>query len=134
MPHDARSSRALGRPVHTTCRQILGESIPPGIELDGSEGHMIKFAEAISFKALILRHNNTSDPFHLDEHMTVDFGYQFKNNVRYMRLNSPHLLNNLPRALNYAWQTFLHSDGAYNWCQKILLSLLTVSQQHGFSR
>ena len=71
VPHDQRSSAALGRLVQSTRRQILGESLPRGVDLDGTEGAMTKLAEAINFKALILRHNDTSDPFHLDEHMTV---------------------------------------------------------------
>lgn len=118
VPHDAKSTSALGRLVKTTRRKLLGESIPPGITIDGSEGPMIKLAESISLKALILKHNDPSDPFHLDEHTTVCLGFQFKNNVRYMCLSTPHLLNNLARAANCGWQNFLHMDGGYNWCGK----------------
>ncbi len=60
--------------LQSTRRKILGESLPRGVDLDGSEGAMIKLAQAINFKTLILRHNDTSDSFHLDEHMAVCLG------------------------------------------------------------
>jgi hypothetical protein len=65
--HDARSSRALGRLVDKTRRGLMMDSVPCGIQIDGSEGAMIKLAESMSLLNLIERHNNVNDPFHLDE-------------------------------------------------------------------
>ena len=60
-------------------RKLLSESIPPGIDIHGSDGAMIKLAESLGLNALILRHNNPAERFHLDEHQTVCLGFQFEN-------------------------------------------------------
>ena len=76
--HDPRSSRALGRLMDKTRRGLMMNSVPSGIQIDGSEAAMIKMAESMSFRMLIERHNDVNDPFCLDEHQPLCLGYQFK--------------------------------------------------------
>jgi hypothetical protein len=118
VPFDGRSARAVGRLVDATRRELLSKQMPDGIDLDGSEGAMIQFAESISLSRLIARHNDIHDRFHLDEHQPLCLGYQFKKNVRHLCLSSASMLTNGARGINSKWQIFLHSDGAYNWCKK----------------
>ena len=118
VPFDKRSTRAVGRLVDSTRRQLLAKSIPVGIELDGSEGAMIQLAGSMSLSRLIARHNDVHDRFHLDEHQPICLGYQFTKNVRHFCLSTASLLTNGARAVNSKWQVYLHNDGAYNWCKK----------------
>jgi hypothetical protein len=89
-----------------------------GIDLDGSEGAMNQLAESLSLVKLLEKHNDPTDPFHMDEHQPVCVGHQFKDGITFMCVSSCHLLNNLARAVNSTCQTQGHMDGAFNWCKK----------------
>ncbi len=114
LPFDAHSSRAVGRLVDSTRRELLPKNIPVGIEIDGSEGAMIQLAESVSLSRLIARHNDVHDRFHLDEHQPKCLGFQFKKSVRHLCLSTASLLTNGARGVNSKWQIYLHSDCAYN--------------------
>ena len=114
---DQRSFRAVDRLVSQTRRNIMSDRMD-GVEIDGSEGSMVQLAESLSLKRFIERHNDPDDPFHLDAHQTVCVGYQFKNGIRFMTVTTPHMLNNLPRGENCGWQTQMHFDAAFNFCDK----------------
>lgn len=135
VPHDARSSRAVGRLMDKTRRGLMMDSVPSGMKIDRSEGAMIKLAESMSLRKLIERHNNVHDPFHLDEHQTLCLGYQFKINVWYMCVSTASMFCNLARGINTEWQIYLHGDAGFNWCKKetglFALGPRLRCQQHG---
>ena len=114
---DQRSMGAVSRLVKNARRQLITDRMS-GIDIDGSEGSMIRFAESISLKTLIEKHNDPNDSFHLDEHQPFCSGYQFRDGVTFLNVSTAHLSNNLARAENCGWQKGYHLDGAYNWCDK----------------
>ncbi len=75
---------------------------------------MNRLAESISLAKFIERHNDSADPFHLEEHQPVCVGHQFGKGVPCMCLTTPHLLNNMARTENCGLQKVGHFDGAFN--------------------
>jgi hypothetical protein len=62
----------------------------------------------------------------MDEHQVVQVGHQFKDGVTFMTVTSPHLLNNMTRAVcadNCKFQTQGHFANAFNWCNRDLALL-----------
>ena len=114
--YDKKSQAAVSRLVRKERKDIMLERVP---EVDDdTEGSMNRLAESMSLAALIARHNDPQDPYHLDEHEPVCVGHQFADGVTFMTLTTPHLLNNMARAVNCGWQKQGHFDGAFNWCRK----------------
>ncbi len=60
----------------------------PGIDLDNSEGAMNRLADSIYLVKLLARHNDPTDEFHMDEHQVVQVGYQFKDGVTFLTVDS----------------------------------------------
>ena len=117
IPYDQRSRKAVSRLVNKTRRAVMSDRVG-GIDLDGTEGAMNALCESLSLVEFLKRHNDPNDPFHMSEHQTVCLGHQFKDGVTFMCLSSPHLMNNMARAVNCGSQRQGHWDGAFNWCKK----------------
>ena len=117
IPYDRRSRKAVDRLVRKTRQDVMSRRVG-GIDLDGSEGAMNQLAESLSLVKLLEKHNNPTDPFHMDEHQPVCVGHQFKDGITFMCISSCHLMNNMARAVNSTCQIQGHLDGAFNWCKK----------------
>ncbi len=76
----------------------------PGIVVDGSNGAMVQLAQSISLARFIKKHNDPTDPYHLDEHQVFCLGFQFKDGVIFVVLATIHMLLNLVRLQNTGWQ------------------------------
>ena len=115
--NDQRSRLALNRLATRERKLIMSERVP-GVTLDGSSGSMLTLAEKLDLSRFIHKHNDPSDPYHLDPHEVVTCGFQFEKGVTFMNFTTPHLLLNLPRAENCGWQKQLHGDATFNLCTK----------------
>ncbi len=84
----------------------------PGIDIDGTEGSMIRLADSICLMKLITRHNDPADDFYMDEDQVVQVSYQFKGGVTFMTVSTQHSLNNMAWADNCNFETQGHFDSA----------------------
>ena len=51
-------------------------------------------------------------------HSVMSRGFDFEGSEVFMHTTTPHLLNNMPRAVECGWPTQAHFDGAFNLCTK----------------
>jgi hypothetical protein len=93
-------------------------AVRPCINLDDTENAMIWLSQSLSLSRHIKKHNDPSDPHHLDEHQTLCLGFQFKDGIVFMCQSTPHMMLNLARMTNCRWQKQIHVDGAFNFCVK----------------
>jgi hypothetical protein len=114
---DRKSQAAVDRLVRKKRKELMAARIP-GINLDGTEGTMVRFAQSLSLNRHIKKHNNPDDPYHMDEHQTFCLGHQFKDGITFMCLSTPHMLLNFAHMTNCGWQKQIDLDGAFNFCVK----------------
>jgi hypothetical protein len=77
VPNDKRSTAAVNRLVCKERKGLMADHIP-GIIVDGPNGAMVQLAQSISLARFIKKHNDPTDPYHLDEHQVFCLGFQFK--------------------------------------------------------
>jgi hypothetical protein len=77
---DRKSQSAVNRLVRKKRKELTAARIL-GINLDGTEGAMVRLAQSLSLSLHIKRHNNPDEPYHMDEHQTFCLGYQFKDGI-----------------------------------------------------
>jgi hypothetical protein len=114
---DKKSQSAVNRLVRKKRKELMAARIP-GINLNDTEGAMVRLAQSLSLSRHIKRYNNPADPYHMNEHPTFCLGYQFKDGIMFMCLSTPHMLLNFARMTNCGWQKQIHLDGAFNFCVK----------------
>ncbi len=114
---DRKSQAAVNRLVRKKRKQLMAARIP-GINLDDTEGAMVRLAQSLSLSLHIKRHNDPADSNHINEHQTFCLGYQFKDGITFMCHLTPHMLLNFARMTNCGWQKQIHLDGAFNFCLK----------------
>jgi hypothetical protein len=118
IPNTHKHVRAASRLVRKERKTVLTGAVLDGIVIDGSYGSMTRVAEALSLPALIARHNDPNDAYHLDAHEPVCCGYQFEDGVTFMTLSTVHLLSNLARAKNTKREIQGHFDGSFGYSKK----------------
>jgi hypothetical protein len=114
---DKANQASVARLVRKHRKELMAARIP-GINLDDTEGAIVRLAQSRSLSRHIKKHNDPADPYHLNEHQTFCLGYQFKDGVTFMCFSTTHMLLNLARMENCGWQKQIHLDGAFNWCVK----------------
>ena len=114
---DRRSREAVARLVRRE-RTVIAEERSAGVDVNGSYGSMLEFAQQMDFGAKIRRHNDTSNSYHLDPHEAITCGYQFSKGVTFLNVTTAHLLINMARSANCGWQKQGHFDGSFNFCDK----------------
>ena len=80
---DRKSQAAVNRLVRKKRKELMAARIL-GINLDDTEGAMVRLAQSLSLSRHIKSHNNPDDPYHMDEHQTFCLGYQFKDGITFM--------------------------------------------------
>ena len=100
LTHPPTRARRAGIATFIQVKQVR----VPGINLDDTEGAMVRLAQSLGLSRHIKRHNNPDDPYHMDEHQTFCLGYQFKDGITFMCLSTPHMLRNFARMTNCGWQ------------------------------
>ena len=73
-------------------RRRLALSQTQGVQLDKSNGAMTRLASELDLAALIARHNDPEDDYHLDLHQVVCIGSQWNNGVTFMEVTATNLL------------------------------------------
>ncbi len=70
---------------------------------------MVEIAKMLHISKLIEKHNSESD-FHLDMHTVISGLFDFEGSDVFMHTTTPHLLNNMTRAVECGWPTQAHFD------------------------
>ncbi len=86
--------------------------------MDETVATMVEVGNMLHISKLIEKHNSESD-FYLDMHTVMSGGFDFEGSDVFMPPTTPHLLNNLTRAVECGWPPQAHFDGAFNLCTKI---------------
>ncbi len=70
-----------------------------------------RLADSICLIKLLARYSDPADEFHMDEHQVVQVCHQFNDDVKFMTVTTPHVLNNLARVDNCKFQIY-RGEGA----------------------
>ena len=101
-------------------RRRLALSQTQGVQLDKSNGAMTRLASELDLAALIARHNDPEDDYHLDLHQVVCIGSQWNNGVTFMEVTTVNLLFNVGRAMQTGWELQVQADGSFDYCESKL--------------
>ena len=77
-------------------------------------GSMTRLGARLDLQALIARHNDPADDYHLDLHKVVCIGSQWSDGVSFMELTTVHL--NIWRAMQSGWELQVQADGSFEFC------------------
>ena len=88
---------------------------------------MTRLGARLDLQALIARHNDPANDYHLDLHKVVCIGSQWSDGVSFMELTTMHLLLNIGRAMQSGWELQVQADGSFEFCASKLALLFSAS-------
>ena len=97
-------------------RRNLSTLHAQGERLDDTNGSMTRLGARLDLQALIARHNDPANDYHLDLHKVVCIGSQWSDGVSFMELTTMHLLLNIGRAMQSGWELQVQADGSFEFC------------------
>ena len=131
---DPDSIRSAQRVVSMQRRAIALQHTQ-GIRLDTTNGKMTQLAEKLDFAALIARHNDLKDEYHLNPHEVVCIGSQWNDGVTFCALTTPDMIKNVGRAIQSGWSLHFQGDGSFDYCSsKLGVIVMGVNSLRGIFR
>ena len=116
-------------------RRALALQHTQGIQLDKTNGKMTQLSEKLDFAALIARHNDPEDEYHLNPHEVVCIGSQWNDGVTFMALTTPDRIKNVGRAIQSGWNLHFQGDGSFDYCSsKLGVIVMGVNSLRGIFR